>query len=135
MSGQEGITCGQCGIYFTVPENWLLQRRAQGDIFYCPNGHCRVFLETTEARLRKEKDAMERALQSQLNTANHLRLAAESALKKETARRRKIEKRIACGVCPCCNRSFEDLQRHMKTKHAEYGLPPATPKQITGQVQ
>jgi hypothetical protein len=23
-------------------------------------------------------------------------------------------------VCPCCQRSFQNLSRHMKTKHPEY---------------
>ena len=40
----------------------------------------------------------------------------------ETNRRMKAEKqlkRVHNGVCPCCNRSFQNLQKHMKTKHPE----------------
>ena len=39
----------------------------------------------------------------------------------------KIEKqlkRIHKGVCPCCNRSFTNLKRHMETKHPEHPSPP-----------
>jgi hypothetical protein len=25
------------------------------------------------------------------------------------------------GVCPCCNRTFQQLARHMKAKHPGYG--------------
>ncbi len=77
----------------------------------------------------------ERRLQAQLNNANHLRLVAEKALKSEITKRRKIEKRVANGVCSCCNRQFSDLHAHMKTKHKDYALPPAEQKQIPAAVQ
>lgn len=32
----------------------------------------------------------------------------------------RIKKRIAAGVCPCCNRTFQNLARHMENKHKEY---------------
>lgn len=28
--------------------------------------------------------------------------------------------RIRNGVCPCCNRSFKDVHRHMKSQHPEF---------------
>ena len=28
---------------------------------------------------------------------------------------------MANGVCPCCNRSFENLRNHMHTQHPDYG--------------
>jgi len=30
-----------------------------------------------------------------------------------------IKKRIHAGVCPHCNRHFQNVERHMKTKHNE----------------
>lgn len=33
--------------------------------------------------------------------------------------------RIANGVCPCCDRSFTNLQRHMASKHPDYAHAPA----------
>lgn len=32
----------------------------------------------------------------------------------------KIKKRVSKGVCPCCNRSFENLKNHMESQHPEY---------------
>jgi chemotaxis response regulator CheB len=32
----------------------------------------------------------------------------------------KTKKRVANGVCPCCNRTFKQLARHMKAKHPEF---------------
>lgn len=29
----------------------------------------------------------------------------------------RLKNRVANGVCPCCNRTFANLQRHMSTKH------------------
>jgi hypothetical protein len=31
----------------------------------------------------------------------------------------KFKKRVGRGVCPCCNRHFKDLARHMESKHPE----------------
>lgn len=118
-------TCCVCGIIYGVPEVWIAARRELKDRFYCPNGHGQCFTKSTADRLREEKEALGRRLQAELNTANHLRLVAEKELKAERTKRRKIEKRISAGVCPCCNRTFEDLHRHMQTKHKEYALPPA----------
>lgn len=86
-------TCGHCGIQFAVPERWLDDRRSKHDTFYCPNGHPRVFA----AESREEKLARERA-------------------EDETTDERRL-RGVAAGVCPCCNRTFQQLARHMASKH------------------
>jgi hypothetical protein len=40
----------------------------------------------------------------------------------ERIAREKVErklKRVHRGVCPCCKRTFQNIQRHMETKHPE----------------
>lgn len=32
----------------------------------------------------------------------------------------KTKNRIGKGVCPCCNRTFVELARHIATKHPDY---------------
>jgi hypothetical protein len=32
----------------------------------------------------------------------------------------RIRNRVANGVCPCCNRTFADLHRHMASQHPEF---------------
>lgn len=32
----------------------------------------------------------------------------------------RLKNRAAAGVCPCCTRSFENLRRHMTTKHPTF---------------
>tara|TARA_Y100000310_G_scaffold338946_1_gene430083 strand:- start:1163 stop:1354 length:192 start_codon:yes stop_codon:yes gene_type:complete len=33
----------------------------------------------------------------------------------------KLKNRAKAGVCPCCNRTFQNLSRHMETKHPDFG--------------
>jgi len=39
----------------------------------------------------------------------------------ERSARVRLKKRIACGVCPCCKRTFTNLARHISGQHPEYG--------------
>jgi len=50
----ETITCGECGIIFAMPERLLSRLKVTGDIFYCPNGHARAFLESEIKKLEKK---------------------------------------------------------------------------------
>lgn len=133
----EHLNCHNCGILFGAPDAWVAERRADTRVFYCPNGHSAVFKESTATKLQRRIDEMkqqaasaEQALQARLNEARHAGLVAEKALASETRKRRRIEKRVAAGVCPCCNRTFEDLHRHMQTKHKDYALAPGHALQI-----
>ena|ERR1035438_6208226 len=131
----ESLTCCNCGILFGVPDPWVKCRREDKASFYCPNGHSQSFRESTSDKLRREKESSALAFQAQINDVSHRLLVAEKERDSELRKRRKIEKRIAAGVCPCCNRTFEDLHRHMVTKHKNYALPPGAAKQIEGSVQ
>ena len=117
----EPLTCGECGIVFAVPIGWLTARRENkenGGNFFCPNGHPRCFTESAADRLRKELEAQKRRTEMAVADAQ-----AETARRKraETKQKRAENKlrRVDNGICPECNRSFTNLHRHMKTKHAE----------------
>ncbi len=112
----ETLTCGNCGIVFAVFSSWK-KRRVEGEggnrSFYCPNGHARVFTgETSEQRLQRE-----------LDVALSAKRFAESRLADEQKRHKhelnRIHKRAHAGVCQYCHRTFQNVARHMKTKHAE----------------
>lgn len=32
----------------------------------------------------------------------------------------RLKNRIAAGVCPCCNRSFQNVARHMAGQHPDF---------------
>jgi hypothetical protein len=112
----EPLSCGRCGIQFAVPDWWLHERRDKGAAdrtFYCPNGHCRVFCES-------ELDLVKRELAAAKSTIEWHRHRAERSDRQLTRLRKRIER----GVCPECNRSFQNLRRHRETKHSHLGLPP-----------
>lgn len=110
------LHCAECGILFAAPAQWLETKSQTKGSFYCPNGHILTYGVSENARLREQvqkEQARTNRLEAQLTHAHDQLKAAE----KELARHKK---RTANGVCPCCNRSFVQLQQHMKTKHPEY---------------
>src|SRR5690606_15231496 len=68
--------------------------------------------ESTEQKLR-EAEAQNVHLTDQLRA---------TALEAEAMRVQllKERQRFANGVCPCCNRSFTNVARHMRTQHPDY---------------
>lgn len=65
MLNLQEITCGHCGIMFGLPFKFYTERQENGGTFYCPNGHPRVFKETTEDKLRKELEKKQDQLEYQ----------------------------------------------------------------------
>lgn len=112
------LQCGECGILFAAPAHWVEVRRDRGDHgkeFYCPNGHCRVWGASTLDKVRQERDRLKQQaarLEDEVREANDR--AAQEA--KKAAR---IKKRAEAALCPCCNRHFSQLERHMKSKHPD----------------
>lgn len=114
----EEIVCGTCGITHAVPRDWIATRRRESGDIHCPNGCCRTWKESDADRLRKQLEAREK----ELREAKCETLRKQQLLDSERQIREAIEKKLRRsnkGVCTCCNRSFENLQRHMKTKHPE----------------
>lgn len=118
------IHCGECGVPFALNDEFIRERRNDHKTWYCPNGHSRYYPEKNETEQAKAQVAR---LQRQLANRDE-DLRAERAAHKVTERRRaaakgqltKTKKRVANGVCPCCNRTFADLARHMAGKHPDY---------------
>ena len=116
----ETNTCGKCGIVFQVPEAFDRERREGGGDWYCPNGHCRVYRE-------REVDRLKRQLEAQKDSTRFANRRLESEQNSHRTTRGHLtrqRKRAAVGLCPCCNRTFKQLARHMKPKHP--GFAPAS---------
>jgi hypothetical protein len=114
----EEIRCGTCGIMHAVPQDWIKNKRSEKGDIHCPNGCVRTWTESDADRLRKQLENRERELRESKCEV----LRKQQALDSERLAREKIENKLRRsnkGVCTCCNRSFENLQRHMKTKHPE----------------
>lgn len=122
-SGALVVTTCWCGLRQAIPSELMRQAEHNGKAIYCPLGHTWVVVETEAERLRRQLAAEEGKV------ADYRRWLAEERARAERAERRRAaakgqltrtKNRIAKGVCPCCNRSFVDLARHMETKHPDY---------------
>lgn len=95
--------------------------------FYCAYGHGQVYAvgETEADKLRRERDRLAQQIAQRDDEIAHqlkLREAAERSVSAMRGQVTRIKNRVGNGVCPCCNRSFSDLTRHMHTKHPEYAI-------------
>lgn len=110
-------TCCNCGVVFAMSDQFQAVRMEDHGWFYCPAGHSQHYTDDNKAdRERKRAEQAER----ELNDAR-TRLIQERdrhAATKKTLTQAK--RRAAAAVCPCCNRSFVQLRRHLDTKHPDY---------------
>ena len=131
----EDQDCITCFMQFRVPQGFTAARRRDGRSFYCPNGHSMSYpLGESEAdKLRRERDRLVQRMAEKDDTIHALEASRARAERKASAARghvTKIKKRAANGVCPCCNRTFADLARHMGTKHPGYVSEPTSDEHV-----
>lgn len=112
----EVTDCCVCGVTFAVPSRLIANKREHGTGgLHCPNGHSLGWHKSEAQKLREELAAETRrkdAALARANEADQARVKVERKLKRQT-------KRINAGVCPCCNRTFQNLARHMASKHKD----------------
>lgn len=117
------IECGGCGIAYAVPEGWLNERREDGKSWPCPNRCERQFRERELDRVRRRLADRTSALDRALATATHERDQRQAAERSNIALRgvvTKTRQRVGKGSCPCCNRHFVNVSRHMASQHPDY---------------
>lgn len=100
----EVLICWACGTEIVTAAQFVQARRGDHAAFYCVNGHANYFNAKSQAELLREEKAR---LVSQLDQERAARATAERKLA-----------RVENGTCPHCSRSFKNLARHMKSKHA-----------------
>src|SRR3990167_10385434 len=102
--------------------------RGRGRIeFFCAYGHGQVYTEgeSEETKLRRERDRlMQRLAQKddEIRAAVDLQREAERSAAAFRGQVTRVKNRVGNGVCPCCNRTFSDLARHMHSKHPDYAI-------------
>lgn len=99
---------GRCGRYFGITDRTHKWMQEEGGTVHCPAGH-RIHYAPTELSKLREQLTRERAEHDQTR-ADRDRIARAE---------KKLARRIAAGVCPHCPRTFQNVARHMKSKHAE----------------
>lgn len=112
--------CCSCGMSFAMTTDFRRRRLDDRKAFYCPAGHGQHYSGKTEAQ--KLKEQLERK-ERDLEAANAMVLAAESERANIAKAHNKMRTRVMNGVCPCCNRTFQNLMSHMKTEHPEFKEP------------
>lgn len=121
------VNCCGCGGTYAMAADYLDKRQRDGGSWQCP--YCRMGTAYCETETDKLKKALERQKEStayqrrekeeylqQRNTLERSRNGMKGVLVRE---QNKLA-RIRNGVCPCCNRHFKNVKRHMDSQHPHY---------------
>lgn len=118
----ETLECAKCATTFAIPANLLARLRKNADTFYCPLGHTNWYGKSEAERLKEKLDEQTRVATREAQRAADAERAEQAAVKEKNKLARElkaINKRVHAGVCTCCNRTFQNLARHMATKHKQ----------------
>lgn len=116
---------GQC--YTCKCEVWITDalyeaahhsRGSNGVQFYCGYGHAQHYIwgETELDKMRRDRDRLAQRVAQKDDELKSLEGRRRAAVGQVT----RIKNRVGHGVCPCCNRTFENLHRHMTTQHPTF---------------
>lgn len=123
--------CARCKCEVWIPDDlYAAAKRSENIGFHCAYGHSLVFKEgETEAdKLRRERDRLAQQIaykDDEIKRQREQREAAERRLSATKGVVTKIKNRVGNGVCPCCNRTFGNLARHMMNEHPHFSAEAA----------
>lgn len=123
--------CAQCGMTFAMPLGWQQERRRNHSSFFCPAGHSQHYPGKSDieklgdelAAVKRSKEYVEARLKSEHDRLDAERKRSERIERQrraERGHRTRLQRRVANGVCPCCDRHFTNLHQHLTTEHPEY---------------
>lgn len=116
-------SCCNCGIEFAIPADWRQQRLKDHRQFFCPNGHSQSYVKGPVEELKGKLIAAEKAATQERDKRLFAERALDNANRKlvrTTKKLTRIEKRIAQGICPCCEQRFPNLGQHIAEMHPEF---------------
>lgn len=121
-TGRLTVTSCWCGIHLAIPEDLYDYAHRHKTTVWCPLGHMFVWNDTTEKELEETRARLAQVRRREIATRDLLRHEERShaATRGHLTRKRKQLVRVKAGVCPCCNRTFQQLARHMKAKHPDF---------------
>ena len=113
------VTHCWCGIALAIPANLKRNARNNGDAIYCPLGHKFSYRDSFKQQFTREREQHLATKEQYLATKDLLKHEERShaATRGHLTR---TKQRIGHGVCPCCRRTFQNVARHMQTKHPGY---------------
>ncbi len=109
--------CCNCGMSFAMTADFKRRRLKDRALFYCPAGHPQHYVGKTEEQ--KLKEELERR-QQMLDAAQARAITSERDKEQVLKAHKRMRVRVMNGVCPCCNRTFQNLMRHMKSEHPDF---------------
>ena len=120
------VHCGGCAGTYGIDARYYQERREKGGFWNCPYCPCSCGFPAEGSEVARLKRKLE---YQEAETERERRRRANEQERHERTRRRlsatqgvvtRTKNRVARGVCPCCDRHFTNLQRHMQTKHPDY---------------
>lgn len=120
VGGVDFVTeeCCACGMPFAMTADFKSRRLKDHKSFYCPSGHSQHYIGKSEEQKLREQLERERLAREAESGRAALLESQRDAIARNYGRMRE---RIKNGVCPCCNRAFQNLMQHMRTKHPDFG--------------
>lgn len=104
-----------CNLTFAFTREFYDRVRNDHSWWYCPAGHTQHYTGKSDEEKLREAEARELALKDQLSASTREGEQTRQALIRDRVR-------FSNGVCPCCNRSFENVRRHMTSQHPDYDV-------------
>lgn len=115
----ETVDCGICGGVYALSADYLRKKRETGGFWHCP--YC--YTDWGYPKNRSELVRLKQQLEQKEAEAQRMRehwLAEERSRISLQGHLTRVKHRIGNGVCPCCNRSFKNIRRHMQSKHPHF---------------
>lgn len=109
--------CFKCACIFAMSETMYNEMRRTHETFYCPSGHNQHYTSRSKEQILRDKLRVMEEDRDGWRRQEEKRTRQLSAARGVTTR---IKNRIGHGVCPCCQRSFQNIKRHMACKHPDY---------------
>lgn len=118
------IVCGECGGTYAISEQYRKQKHEEGGYWKCPYCECswgygESEVKRLEKQLIRQKHLVEQA-ETDARWERQQKERAEHSAASYKGHLSRTKKRVRHGVCPCCNRQFKNLERHMDCKHPGY---------------
>lgn len=109
------VTCCVCRMPFGMSRSFYDAKKKDHDTFFCPSGHKQHFTgKSEEDELREQLERREQMLDAANQRAGRLERQRDDVIRAH----KRMRDRVKNGVCPCCNRTFQNLLRHMQTEHS-----------------
>ena len=123
------VICGECGGTYALAKRYVDKKREHGGFWTCPYCKCGWGFSAEDSDVKQ----LEKKLARQIEATEGQRLrkveamgqrdyfeSSRNGMKGALRKEQKKMDRVKNGVCPCCNRHFANLERHIKGQHPEF---------------